>query len=85
MADVSDPAIALLVDRRLVGAAPLQIVVADEIHILALRLRLGEARPWPRKPASNPNQRIKCQFFPFTHVSFAQHDSPRFESAVSRG
>ena len=36
VADVGDIAVALLVDRRLVGAAALQIVVADEPHVLGL-------------------------------------------------
>ncbi len=53
MSDIGDPAIALVVDRRLIGAARLQIVGADKLHIggfgrranhLLLSLRAGEAR-----------------------------------------
>jgi hypothetical protein len=33
MADVSDPAIALMVNRGLVGASRLQIIVTDERHL----------------------------------------------------
>ena len=33
MTNVGDPAIALLLDNRLVGAASLQVVVADELHV----------------------------------------------------
>ena len=36
MADVGDEAIALLVDERLVGAAALQVAVADQLHVALL-------------------------------------------------
>ena len=48
MADIGDVAVALLVDGRLIGAARLQVVVADEAHVLGFgriadlrRLRRG--------------------------------------------
>ena len=46
MADIGDPALALLVDGRLIGAARLQVVEADEPHVGGFRrradfLRLG--------------------------------------------
>ena len=37
VADIGDVAVALLVDDRLIGAARLQVVVADEAHVLGLR------------------------------------------------
>src|SRR2546428_453823 len=50
MADVGDEAAALLVDRRLVGRAPLEVVVTDQLHVVRLgavaarrRLRRGRA------------------------------------------
>ena len=54
MADIGNPAVALMMDPRLIGAAPLQIVVADEAHIAGLGLVLGEgcrARNKKRKGA----------------------------------
>ena len=39
MADVGDPSIALTMDRRLVRAAALQFIEADEAHIQCLRRR----------------------------------------------
>ena len=38
MAYVGDPAAALLVDDGLIGAAALQIVIADELHVALLGL-----------------------------------------------
>src|SRR5262249_29761266 len=38
VADVRDPAIALLVNRGLIGAASLQIAIADELEVLLLGL-----------------------------------------------
>src|SRR5258708_5678049 len=45
MPDVGDPAAALLVDHGLIGAAALEVVVADQLHValLGLVLRLGVA------------------------------------------
>src|SRR5262245_26789850 len=40
MANVGNPAIALLVNRWLVGAAGLQVVIAHEIHVVLLRFLL---------------------------------------------
>ena len=37
MADIGDVAVALLVDDRLIGAARLQVVVADQAHVLGFR------------------------------------------------
>src|SRR5262249_20461460 len=47
MSDIGDIAAALMMNRRLIGAAAVQIVIADEPHILGLRRitdlgRLGE-------------------------------------------
>src|SRR5947207_15424335 len=42
MADIGNPAVALMMDPRLIGAAPLQIVVADKAHIAGLGLVLSE-------------------------------------------
>ena len=44
MANVCDPAIALLLDNGLIGGARLQVVVADERHVAALRACLRERR-----------------------------------------
>ncbi len=33
MSDIGDPAVALMMDGRLVGAARLQVVVADQLHV----------------------------------------------------
>ena len=43
MADIGDVAVALLVDDRLVGAARLQVVVADEPHVPGFR-RIADLR-----------------------------------------
>jgi hypothetical protein len=37
MADIRDPAVALMVNRGLVGASRLQIIVTDERHIALIR------------------------------------------------
>ena len=39
MADIGDPAVALMMDGRLIGAARLQIVVADQLHVGGFRRR----------------------------------------------
>ncbi len=44
MADVRDPAIALPVYERLVGAAALQVVEADELHVVPFGLLSGRDR-----------------------------------------
>jgi hypothetical protein len=43
VADVRDPPRALLLDHRLVGSAPLQVVEPDELHV-ALLVRRGAER-----------------------------------------
>ena len=43
MADVRDPPVALALDRRLVGAARLKIIVADERHVALFRRVLGRS------------------------------------------
>src|SRR5215471_3866167 len=40
MANIRNPAIALLVNRWLVGTAGLQVVIAHEIHVVLLRFLL---------------------------------------------
>jgi len=42
VADVGDHAPALLMDRRLVGRAALQVVVADQLHVVSL----GSVATW---------------------------------------
>src|ERR1700730_16478992 len=44
VADIGDPAPGLFVDHRLIGATCLQVVVADQRHILGLRGVLRESR-----------------------------------------
>jgi hypothetical protein len=46
MADIGDPAVALVVDDRLIGTARLQIAVADQRHVagLGILLRQGGVR-----------------------------------------
>src|SRR5882757_6629973 len=39
MADIGDPAIALVMDGRLIGATRLEIVAADQLHVGSLRRR----------------------------------------------
>ncbi len=56
VADIGDPAVPLLVDDGLVGAAALEVVVADELHVVLLGLVLrqgltGERDTERRKPA----------------------------------
>ena len=41
VADVGDPAVALLLDHGLIGAAGLQVVVADQLHVVVFRRTLG--------------------------------------------
>ena len=43
MADIGDIAVALAMDHGLVGAALLQVIVADEAHVLGLR-RIADLR-----------------------------------------
>ena len=59
MADIGDVAIALFVDDRLVGAARLQIVEADEAHVLGFAAdRRLSAPARMRAPPAMP--RIRC-------------------------
>jgi hypothetical protein len=37
MANIGDPAVALVVDGRLIRAAPLQVIAADEAHVVGFR------------------------------------------------
>ena len=39
MADIGDPAVALVMDGRLIGAARLQVVGADQLHVGGFRRR----------------------------------------------
>ena len=43
MADIGDPAVALVMNDRLVGATPLQIAVADQRHVAGLGVLLRES------------------------------------------
>jgi hypothetical protein len=43
MSDIGDVAVALMMDRRLIGAAGLQIVVTDQPHVFGFR-RIAELR-----------------------------------------
>ncbi len=63
VADIGDPAVPLLVDDGLIGAAPLEIVVADELHValfgLVLRQGLtGERDTERRKNADRPHKTL---------------------------
>ena len=61
MADVCKPPVALFVKRRLIRAASLQVVIADEFHVAFLHLLLSEG--------SNTDQRENCEGnTPFSEV-----------------
>jgi hypothetical protein len=83
VADVRDPSIALMMNRRLVGAATLQIAVADEFHVLALRLRLCERGFGRVSRNQNAKHNNASPYLP--RAKIAQHGSSRFESAAGRG
>ena len=40
MADIGKPSVALFVNRRLISAASLQVVITDQIHVALLNLLL---------------------------------------------
>src|SRR4030081_1140666 len=80
--DVCDPAIALLMDRGLVGAAALQVAVSDESNIFHFRLLLGRGRH--RKPGKRPAKHQNndpC----FTDANLARHRFSVSEFATHRG
>jgi hypothetical protein len=52
--DIGDPAAVLLVNKRLIGAAPLKVAVADEGHIARLRLVL-------RQPGGGQGGNYQCR------------------------
>src|ERR1700730_8433091 len=82
VADVINPAVALLVYRRLIGAPALQVAVADEVHILRFRCFLS--RGGQSKPRERP---AKCQNdHPcFTRANLARHKLSFSESAANQG
>ncbi len=56
VADVGDPSAALAVDGRLIGAARLQIVAAQQRHVLGFGLRLSQRRRSQRHDASGQHE-----------------------------
>ena len=72
MADIGDPAIALMMDGRLVGAARLQVAGSDQLHVGRFRrradhlaLRMGIAGAGDEGHAKN-----RCQLEPSGHDFF---------------
>ena len=61
VADVGDPAVALLVDDGLVGAASLEIVVADKLHVALLGLVLGQGRREQDSEYRNSNGTLRAK------------------------
>ena len=60
MADVCDIAVALMMNDRLIGAARLQVVIADEPHVLGFNLarsRVHEGRIRGRDLTRNQRRR----------------------------
>src|ERR1700737_886928 len=82
VADVGDPAVTLLMDAGLIGAPALQVVVADEIHILRFRLFLGSGgqRKSCKRPAKYQNG-----YPALTRANLARHKLSFSESAANRG
>ena len=66
MADISDVAIALMRDRRLIGTAPLQVIAADEAHVHGLRRRadLSAAAQEPAPRTARPRRPHRIDAIP---------------------
>ena len=63
VSDIGDVAIALMMDRRLIGAAPLEVVIPDQPHVQSLWWRpdlllgCGGCNHWCKKrDAAYPNR-----------------------------
>jgi hypothetical protein len=52
MADIGDPALALMMDGRLIGAARLQVVIADQFHVGGFGRRADDLALSLRDPAA---------------------------------
>src|SRR5258705_4211031 len=81
VADVGDPAVALFMDRGLIGTPALQVAVAGEIHVLHFRLLLscGGQSESPDHPPQH-HYRDPC----FTRATLARHKLSLSESAANR-
>ena len=60
MADVGDPAVPLAVNRGLVGAARLKVVVTDERHVALFRVVLCDNRGNENEPESSATNGPPC-------------------------
>src|ERR1700704_2354777 len=81
VADVGDPAVALFMDRGLIGTPALQVAVADEIHVLHFRLFLscgGQSESRDHPPQHQYGD--PC----FTRATLARHKLSFSESAANR-
>src|SRR5258705_11471617 len=81
VADVGDPAVALFMDRGLIGTPALQVAVADEIHVLHFRLLLscgGQSESRDHPPQHQYGD--PC----FTRATLARHKLSFSESAANR-
>src|SRR6267154_550231 len=78
MPDVRDPAIALPMDERLVGAAALEVVRADQLHIVPFGLRRGLSAG-----ASAQYERGESPV-PISHALLFNRPSRRLPSRASR-
>ena len=83
MSDIGDPAIALMVNGGLIGAAPLQIVVPEKFHVLALRLALSDRGDGCVSGKKNSQHKKYSPCIP--RANFSKHVSSHFESAANCG
>ena len=76
MADIGDPAIALMMDRRLIGAARLQIAGSNQLHVLGFgrradHLLLGVSDARAREAI---DREPGCEFDATAHVPPQQYE-----------
>src|SRR3979490_2202843 len=81
VADVGDPAVALFMDRGLIGTPALQVAVADEIHVLHFRLFLSCGRQ--SESRNHPPQHQYGDPY-ITRATLARHKLSFSESAANR-
>ena len=67
MADIGDPAVALMMDGGLIGAARLQVVVPDQLHVGGFRRR-ADLLLLRRSAAAQQNRDKNCEFDATAHA-----------------
>jgi hypothetical protein len=68
VADIGDPAVALMMDGGLIGAARLQVVASDQLHVAGFRRRADHLLLCTRDACEEIDGETGCEFESTAHV-----------------